>query len=132
MTKKLILLILALPLFLMIILFTATNTVSLAIDIPVSGVEILGDETVYLNMDTSSPRLDIQYAIYPTNASNTGVSITCNPIVIDGKEQPLAQFTYEIDKEEKTAYLTPLVAGMAEVVITTDDGNHKDRFTVVV
>ncbi|MBQ7375079.1 MAG: Ig-like domain-containing protein [Clostridia bacterium] len=132
MTKKLILLILALPLFLMIILFTATNTVSLAIDIPVSGVEILGDETVYLNMDTSNPRLDIQYAIYPTNASNTGVSITCNPIVIDGEEQPLAQFTYEIDKEEKTAYLTPLVAGMAEVVITTDDGNHKDRFTVVV
>ncbi len=132
MTKKLILLILALPLFLMIILFTATSTVSLAIDIPVSGIEVLGEDTVYLDMDTSNPRLEIEYAIYPTNASNTGISVSYNPIVINGKEQPLAQFACEINTEEKIVYLTPLVAGMAEVIFTTDDGNHKDRITVVV
>lgn len=132
MTKKLILLLLALPLFLMIILFTATNTVSLAIDIPVSGIDVLGDETVYLDMDTNNPRLEIEYAIYPTNASNVGVSVSYNPIIVDGVQQPLAQFTCEINAEERVAYLTPVVAGMAEVVFTTDDGNHKDRLTVVV
>ena len=132
MTKRLILLILALPLFLMIILFTATNTVSLAIDIPVSGIEILGEKTVYLDMDVNNPKLDVEYAIYPTNASNTEVTVSYNPIVIDDAQQPLAQFTCEIDAESKKAVLTPLVAGMAEVVFTTNDGNHKAKFTVVV
>ena len=51
MNKKIILLLLILPLFLMVSLFAATRTVSLAVEVPVSGIEILGDRIVYLDLD---------------------------------------------------------------------------------
>ena len=54
MNKRLILLILALPLILMISLFATANTVSIIIKVPVTSVEIVlegGHPIVYLNLD---------------------------------------------------------------------------------
>ena len=80
MTKKLILLILALPLFLMICLFTATSGVSLAVPISVSGIELLSDSTVYMNLDNPNEKHLVEYAVYPTNAANKDVSISYLPL----------------------------------------------------
>ena len=66
MNKKLISLILVLPLILMISLFTAVNTVSLAVSVPVSKIEILGPEIVYLDLDKQEKHF-IEYAVYPTD-----------------------------------------------------------------
>ena len=52
MAKKLILLLLIIPIVVMILLFAATKTVSNLVDVPVTGIEIIGtDEFVYLDMD---------------------------------------------------------------------------------
>lgn len=129
MTKKLILLILALPLFLMICLFTATNGVSLAVPISVSGIELLSESTVYMDLDNPKEQHIVEYAVYPTNAANQEVTFSYLPL--DGEEgdsQPLAQFEYD----EETGILKPLAPGAAEVVITTVDGGYSVRFTAIV
>ena len=51
MAKKILILILALPLILMISIFTTSNTVSSVIDIPVTGLDIIGNDIVYLDLD---------------------------------------------------------------------------------
>ena len=129
MTKKLILLILALPLFLMICLFTATSGVSLAVPISVSGIELLSESTVFMDLDDPKEKHLVEYAVYPTNAANQDVTLSYLPLDSeDGKAQPLAQFEYD----EETGYLKPLAPGAAEVVITTVDGGYSVRFTVIV
>lgn len=128
MTKKLILLILALPLFLMICLFTATSGVSLAIDIPVSDIEVLGEDIVYMNMDEVDEKYLLEYAIYPTNAANKKISLSYKAIEIDGEEQPMAKLDYD----EETGYLRPLAPGMVEVIVTTVNGGFTDSLVVVV
>lgn len=129
MTKKLILLILALPLFLMIILFTATSGVSLAVPIPVSKIEISGDDIIYMNMDDPDEQYQLDYMVYPTNAANKNVTVSYLPVVgADGEEETLAKFDYNAE----TGVLKPLAPGVAQVVITTVDGGYSDRITVVV
>ena len=129
MTKKLILLILALPLFLMICLFTATSGVSLAVPISVSGIELLSESTVYMDLDNPKEQHLVEYTVYPTNAANKDVSISYLPLEDEnGKEETLAKFEYD----SETGYLKPLAPGSAEVVITTVDGGYTARFTAIV
>ena len=129
MTKKLILLILALPLFLMICLFTATSGVSLAVPISVSGIELLSESTVYLDLDNPKDQHLIEYSVYPTNAANQDISISYLPLEDEnGKEETLAKFEYD----DETGYLKPLAPGSAEVVLTTVDGGYTARFTAIV
>ena len=70
MNKKLILLMLALPLILMLCLFTAVSTVSLAVKVPVSKVVLNENPVVYIDLDQT---YDISYTVYPTNAENQNV-----------------------------------------------------------
>ncbi len=129
MTKKLILLILALPLFLMICLFTATSGVSLAVPISVSGIELLSESTVYMDLDNKKEQHLVEYAVYPTNAANQEVTLSYLPLDDEDEDsQPLAKFEYD----EETGYLKPLAPGAAEVVITTVDGGYSVRFTAIV
>ena len=51
MNKRLILLILCLPIILMISLFSVSNAVSISISVPVSNVKVMSDSVVYLNFD---------------------------------------------------------------------------------
>ena len=121
MTKKLILLILALPLLLMIILFTATDTVSRDIDVPVSSIEIFGDEIVYLDLDKGET-YTIEYAVYPTTAKNREVIFSYTPVGDD----TVAELEYY------DGVMTPLTAGISKVYLTTVDGGFKDSFIVEV
>ena len=121
MTKKLILLILALPLLLMIILFTATDTVSRDIDVPVSSINIFGDEIVYLDLDRGET-YEIEYAVYPTTAKNKEVVFSYAPV----GEDEAAELSYS------DGILTPLSAGISKVYLTTVDGGFKDSFIVEV
>ena len=129
MTKKLILLILALPLFLMICLFTATSGVSLAVPISVSRIELISESTVFLDLDNPKDVHHVEYAVYPTNAANKDVTISYLPLDgEDGEEETFAKFEYD----EETGYLKPLAPGAAQVVITTVDGGYSVRFTAIV
>ena len=123
MTKKILLLVLSLPLIIMICLFTTTNTVSLAIDVPVSGIEIISDDIVYLDLDKDET-YKVEYTIYPTNASNQNVSFSYEAI----GEELKAEFTFD----PNTNVITPVSMGMAKVYISTADGGFKDSFIIVV
>ena len=121
MTKKLILLVLAFPLLLMVCLFATTESVSLSISIPVSGIEIIGNEVVYLSLDDNE-KYFVDYVIYPTNAENAEVTMTTEKIGDDR----LAELDFE------DGYIVPRSVGRAKVYINTVDGGYKDSFIVQV
>ena len=115
MTKKLILLILALPLMLMVCLFATTESVSLSISVPVSGIEVIGNEVVYLSLDDNEKYL-VDYVVYPE------VVMTTEQI---GNDR-LAELSFE------NGYIIPKTVGRAKVYINTVDGGYKDSFIVQV
>lgn len=121
MTKKILLLVLFLPIICMLCLFTTTKTVSLAIDVPVSGIDIFEDDIVYLSLDQAE-RYKIEYTVYPTNAANQDVTLQTEAI----DDNRLATFDF-ID-----GYLIPKTVGMARVYLLTKDGGFKDSFIVKV
>ncbi len=125
MAKKLILLILVLPLVLMIVLFSATKTVSRNIKVNVSSVEYLGTEYVYLDLDNGET-YDVEYAVYPTSAEIKTVSYEVTPI--EGK----TECQLDIDKLNSENKVVPLSPGSAMVTIITNDGGFKDSFIVEV
>lgn len=105
----------------MISLFTATNTVSLAVKVPVTGIDIIGDNVVYLDFDAEET-YKIDYAVYPTNAQNKNVTFSTE--AVDGFD--LAELEY-VD-----GYVVPKSIGTAKVYLTTVDGGYKDSFIVQV
>ena len=121
MGKKIIALILILPMILMMTLYTAVNTVSLQIKVPVSSIEILSEEFVTLDLDKGE-RYAVDYAVYPTTASNKEVSFTTEKV----GEQPKAELEY------KNGYIVPKSAGLAYACFTTVDGSYRARVQVVV
>lgn len=121
MSKKIVALILLLPLVLMMTLFTAVSTVSLSVNIPVEKIKILGDKFVSLDMDKQE-RYYLDYVIYPTVAVNKKVDVTVEKV---GSQQ-LAQVEY------KNGYIYPKQAGVANVCVTTADGGFRDAFQLVV
>ncbi len=121
MNKKLILLILALPLCLMLCLFTATSTVSIAVRVPVTGIEIFGDDIVYLDMDEGDTHL-VEYTVYPTNAKNKNVTMSTEKI----GDNRLCELEFT------DGYIIPKSVGTAKVYLTTADGGYRDSFIVEV
>ncbi len=121
MNKKIILLVLVLPLFLMVSLFAATRTLSLAVEVPVSGIEILGDRIVYLDLDQDET-YRVDYAVYPTNAKNRDVTFSTEKV----GESELCELIFSEDE------IVPQSAGTAKVTVTTVDGGFRDSFIVEV
>lgn len=121
MNKKIILLVLILPLFLMVSLFAATRTLSLAVEVPVSGIEILGDRIVYLDLDQDET-YRVDYAVYPTNAKNREVKFSTEKV----GESELCELLFSENE------IVPQSAGTAKVTLTTFDGGFSDSFIVEV
>lgn len=126
MAKKLILLILILPIILMVVLFAVTKTVSTLIDVPVSNFEIIGeDRHIYIDMDKAETYA-LEYVVYPTNAQNQGVTFSCEEV--EGAR--LASFDFT--PEANAFIVTPKSAGAAKVSLTTIDGGFKDSVIIHV
>lgn len=121
MNKKLILLILVLPLFLMLSIYTSTNSVGLNVKVPVSNIEVTDEKVVYLNLDDEEKHF-VNYSIYPITASNKQVVFSAEQF---GSER-LAELEY------KDGYIIPKSVGSAKVYLTTVDGGYKDSFIVTV
>ncbi len=123
MNKKLILLMLALPLILMISLFTATSTVSLTVKVPVERIEVIADPIVYLDLDDGDT-YELLYTVYPTNAANKAVTFSTAQVGGD----PLAELEYDAE----TQTVVPKTCGKARVILTTVDGGFRANFIVQV
>ena len=116
-----ILLILCLPLILMLSLFTATEVVSIMVDVPVNGIEVAIEELVELDLDKGES-LEVDYLVSPTEAGNKDVIFRFLAI----GDEKLADFSVEGNK------ITPTSYGSARVVVETVDGGYRDSFEVIV
>ncbi len=105
----------------MISLFTATNTVSLAVKVPVSGIDIVGDNVVYLDLDAEET-YKVDYTVYPTNAKNQNVTFSTEGV--EGSDHATLEFV--------DGYIVPKTIGAAKVYLTTVDGGYRDSFIVQV
>ena len=121
MNKKLIVLMLLMPLLLMVSIYTSTNSSSLNVKISVNKIEITGDDIVYLNLEQDEKYL-VNYAVYPVAATNKNVTFTTEQV---GNDQ-LAILEFE------NGYIYPKSVGLAKVYLTTVDGGFKDSFIVKV
>ena len=119
MNKKLILLMLALPLILMLSFFTATSTVSLVISVPVSKIVVNEEDVVYMDLEET---YEISYTVYPTNAANQKVYYSVEPY---GES---AQATVKIEDGKITAES----CGKVKITVTTVDGGFKDSFILEI
>lgn len=121
MTKKILLLVLALPLIMMVTIFTTTKQVSLAVNVPVSGISIDGSKIIYLDLDQEE-QYKVDYTVYPTNAYNQEVTFSYEKY--GEARKALLEF--------KDGYIYPKGVGSAKVTITTNDGGFSDSFIVHV
>ena len=111
MAKKLICLLLIIPLIVMISLFAATKSISIMVDVQVSGIRISdADEHIYLNKDKNETH-SIDYTVYPVNAKNKGVTVHSEQVA--GKEK--AEFDFEY--KDGTVNVKPTKAGSAKIYV---------------
>ena len=122
MAKKLILLMLVIPLVIMISLYATSETVSLAIDIAVTGVEVNSEKFLNFDIDDVLPT-KIDYTVYPTNAANREVTFE----VESYNDLPLASLDITDD-----GIVTPTSTGYARVNVVTNDGSFRDSVIVEV
>lgn len=126
MAKKLICLLLLIPIIVMISLFAVTKSVSIMVDVQVSGIRISdADEHIYLNKDRNETH-SIDYTVYPINAKNKGVTVYTEPVL--GKDK--AEFDFEYT--DGTINVKPTKAGSAKIYVSTDVGGFKQSLTVHV
>lgn len=121
MVLTIILLILCLPLMLMLSLFTTANVVSIAVNVPVNGIDVTVEEVVELDLDKGET-FSVEYLISPTEASNKDVRFFFTQV----GDSKLAEFTVEENLLIPTSY------GSATVTVETLDGGYRDSFEVVV
>ena len=118
MAKKLILLMLVIPIIIMVSLYATTKTVSLAIDIQVSSVEIPDyAKFLYYDIDSGEAFPKVEYNVYPTNAANKKVNFS----VEQYNEEDLA----DVEIAEN-GVITPKSTGYARINVITADGGFKD------
>lgn len=105
----------------MLSLFSVSKTVQIAVNVPVSKIEILNDQIVYLNMDEDA-QFFVDYVIYPTNAKNKNITFKTEAV----GTSPLADIEYT------DGYLIAKSCGKAKVILSTVDGGYRDSFVVEV
>lgn len=115
MAKKIIILMLFLPLLVMVVLFTTTNRISLEVDMKVENVEFNENEIIELEYNEKDYQLS--YTVYPTNATNQKVSFEADNEVV------------EVSPEGK---ILPKSVGKSKVTVTTNDGAFKDSVYVEI
>lgn len=121
MVIMIILLMLSLPLILMLSLYTTTEVVSIVVDVPVNGIDVVVEELVELDLDKGES-FTVDYVISPTEAANKSVVF----YFLETEGAKLAEFMVDGNT------ITPTSAGSARVAVETADGGYRDYFDVVV
>lgn len=128
MKKKIILLIIIIPLVFMLTLFTVGKAVSVVMRVPVSGIKILtesSDGLITLDIaKTSSGNYDslptLEAQVLPVNAYNTEwkYSVTGDAV--------------RLERAENGYYIVPENVGSSKITVTSLEGGYTDSVTVDV
>ena len=132
MKKKVIALIMIIPLIFLITIFSVGQVASILTEIPVSGIKITTqhvdgfiniDMAKYVNNPDSYYYMTAQ--VEPANANNTGYHFEVEPI---DDETELAN----IDIDEETGLLSLYGTGKARITAVSNDGGYKDSIILTV
>ena len=128
MAKKLILLLLLIPIIIMIGLFAATKTISVMVDIPISGISLNDSGAhIYLDLDKQETHT-LDYTVYPTNAKEGNKAVFATTESVKGKN--LAKLDFVLTGGSVS--IIPKSTGSAKVYLTTAEGGYRDSVTVHV
>lgn len=130
MAKKLICLLLLIPIIVMISLFAATKSISITVDAPVSGLKIAeADSHIYLSRDKGES-YTLDYTVYPLNAKNKTVTVSTEKTP-DAEEAEL-DFDTSVPGKLKITPKQNGKIGRAKVYLTTAEGGFRQSVTVHV
>ncbi len=115
---KIIALLLVIPLLLIFTMTSVVKTTTLAVDIPVSSVEILGEDVVDIDLAEEENSYTVETAITPINATNQNVVFETSQV---GDEE-LAEV---VKKDEKDGKVTIVAKSLGSVFITAVAGNGR-------
>ncbi len=127
MKKKVMLLLILLPIIFMIAIFSISKAVSITVDVPVSGIHITtqNDEGfIKLDMATYTDDLYIEAEVSPKNAKNQNYSVTVSKVSDDEK---LADV-----EVAQNGLLTLQSTGRAKITVTTAENGYTDSVIVTV
>ncbi len=119
MKKKIMALMLVIPIILTFAIFSFSKTAAVLADIPVHDIAIEKGENGFLDIElTSNESHYLKYEVTPLEAKNRDVKITCTPkgLVID----------------EKTGLISASDVGKYVITVETIDGGFRDSLTVNV
>ena len=125
MKNKIILLIMIIPLLFMLVVYGVGKTISVVVDIPVSGIQITSQhEDGLLSLDMAEYKGDfrLEAQVLPAEAKNRGYSITVDPV--DSENAPIS-FT-----NDGTLVIND--TGKAKVTVTSDERAFTDSIIVSV
>ena len=127
MRNKIIALMAVIPLIVMFTIMTLTESVSVAISIPVSGVRITTEtEDGVLTIDMAEYESDkyLSVEVLPLTAANRGYRLEFAPV-----DENSAEGKIEVSED---GLITPLDTGMVKVTAVTDDGGFRASIIVNV
>ncbi len=125
MKNKVILLIMIIPLLFMLVVYGVGKTISVVVDIPVTGIQIVSQSEeglIALDMANYDGGYRLEAQVLPAEARNRGYSISVDPI--DGETAPIS-FTDD-------GLLVLNDTGKAKVTVTTDEQAFTDSVIVSV
>lgn len=125
MKNKVILLIMMIPLLFMLVVYGVSKTISIVVDIPVSGIQITSQhENGLLSLDMAEYKGDfrLEAQVLPAEAKNRGYSITVDPV--DSENAPISFAS------DGTLVIND--TGKAKVTVTSDERAFTDSIIVSV
>lgn len=128
MKKKIIALMMVIPLILMFTIFSISNAVKITIDIPVGGVSITNeskDGLIYIDLaDPKSDEFYLKVDVQPAYAANKEFTVS-----VDSVEDSILA---DIDYDTESGKITFNSCGKTKLKVTTKDGGYTDTVTFVV
>lgn len=128
MKKKIIALMMVIPLILMFTIFSISNAVKITIDIPVGGVSITNeskDGLIYIDLaDPKSDEFYLKVDVQPAYAANKEFTVSADSV----EDSILA----DIDYDTTSGKITFNSCGKTKLKVTTKDGGYTDTVTFVV
>ena len=114
-TSKIVLLTMIIPIILIFIMGTTIDMTAIMVDIPVTNVEIEGDEIIFVDVTSDNNTVQLNTIVSPKEASDKTITYSALPIANE------KQANIELSRDGK---ITPKSTGSVKIVATASGGRQ--------
>lgn len=114
-TSKVVLLMMIIPLILIFIMGTTINMTAIMIDIPVTNIEIEGEEILFVDVTSENNTVKLNTIITPTEA--TDKTVTYSSLPINGEKEAKVEISAD-------GVITPKSTGSVRIIATAAGGRQ--------